>query len=128
MIKSVHMQSSSNQTGFVRNSQDINELEMDGGARIRWLITHRDGAPTFSMRLITIDKDKSTPTHSHDYEHEIFVITGKLSVHIGSLKQNASNGEYIYIPPNVMHGMRALEDSKIICIVPIRAAKLALGE
>ena len=70
------MQSRSKQVGFVRSSNDVEELEMDGGARIRWLITHKEGAPTFSMRLITVDEGKSTPTHSHDYEHEIFVIEG----------------------------------------------------
>jgi quercetin dioxygenase-like cupin family protein len=122
------MQSRSKQVGFVRSSNDVEELEMDGGARIRWLITHKEGAPTFSMRLITVDEGKSTPTHSHDYEHEIFVIEGKLSVQIGSFNQDAPVGAYIYIPPNEIHGMRALKDSKIICIVPIKAAILALGE
>ena len=108
------MQSRSEQAGFVKNSNDVEELEMDGGARIRW--------------LITVDKGKSTPTHSHDYEHEIFVIEGKLSVQIGHLNQDAPAGAYIYIPPNEIHGMRAMEDSRIICIVPIKAARLALGE
>ena len=122
------MQSRSEQAGFVRNSNDAEELEMDGGARIRWLITHKDGAPTFSMRLITVDKGKSTPTHSHDYEHEIFVIEGKLSVQIGHLNRDATSGAYIYIPPDEIHGMRAMEDSRIICIVPIKAARLGLGE
>ena len=122
------MQYHSKNRGFVRNSYDVEETEMDGGARIRWLITHKDGAPTFSMRLITVDEGKSTPKHSHDYEHEIFVIEGRLAVQIGILNQNASAGAYIYIPPNELHVMRALEDSQVICVVPIKAAKLALGE
>ena len=117
-----------NTHGFVRHSQDIAESEMDGGARIRWLITHRDGAPTFSMRLITIRKGKSTPHHSHDYEHEIFVIKGKLSVQIGNEELSAVEGDHIFIPPNEFHGMTALNDTSIICVVPIRAARMALGD
>ena len=52
------MQYYSKNGGFVGNSYDVEETEMDGGARIRWLITHKDGAPTFSMRLITVDEGK----------------------------------------------------------------------
>ena len=114
--------------GFVRRSADIEEFEMDGGARIRWLITHREGAPTFSMRLITIDKGRSTPHHSHDYEHEIFVVKGELSVQIGNEKLSAVKGDHIFIPPNEFHGMTALSNATIICVVPIRAARMALGD
>jgi quercetin dioxygenase-like cupin family protein len=114
--------------GFVRHSKDIEESEMEGGARIRWLITHRDGAPTFSMPLITIKKGKSTPHHSHDYEHEIFVVQGKLTVEIGNEFLYAVEGDHIFIPPNELHGMTALNDASIICVVPVRAARMVLGD
>ncbi|MGC8609710.1 MAG: cupin domain-containing protein [Thermoplasmata archaeon] len=114
--------------GFVRPSSSIREDEMDGGAKIRWLITHRDGAPTYSMRLITVEKGKSTPHHHHDYEHEIYIISGKVNVKIGNEDHIAKDNDHIYIPPNVEHGMDAIEDTKMICVVPIKAAKQILGE
>ncbi len=114
--------------GFVRNSEAVMALPMPGGARIRWLITHRDGAPTFSMRLIEVDKGKSTPHHSHDYEHEIFVVSGSCNVKMGTTEKKASAGDFIFIPPNVPHGMTATEDMKIICVVPVRAAREILGD
>ncbi|MEM4098064.1 MAG: cupin domain-containing protein [Candidatus Micrarchaeaceae archaeon] len=113
---------------FVNSFEEINEIKMEGGARIRWLITHKDGAPTFSMRLISIDKGKETPAHSHDYEHEIFVVHGKGEVILENESHNIEDGKFIYIAPNTFHKIHANEDMNIICIVPIRAAKQALGE
>jgi Uncharacterized conserved protein, contains double-stranded beta-helix domain len=114
--------------GFVKNFSEVEEMPMPGGAAIRWLITHKDGAPTFSMRLITVGKGKSTPYHSHDYEHEIFVVSGKCMVTLGEHEKTASEGDFIFIPPNLRHGMTATEDMRIICIVPLKAAKDILGE
>ena len=101
---------------------------MPGGAMLRWLITHKDGAPTFSMRLITVKKGKETPAHSHDYEHEIYLISGKLEVTIGEGKHVAERDHFVYIPSNIFHQMKAMDDSKFICVVPIKAAKEILGE
>jgi len=114
--------------GFVKNLEEIEEMEMDGGARIRWLITHRDGAPTFSMRYITIEKGKETPAHAHDYEHEIFIIKGKGEVTLGNEKKELKEGKFIFIPGKLFHKIHANEDMAMICVVPIKAAKLLLGD
>ncbi|MDP8012469.1 MAG: cupin domain-containing protein [Thermoplasmata archaeon] len=114
--------------GLVKSYKEIQEMEMEGGARIRWLITHKDGAPTFSMRYISIDKGKETPAHSHDYEHEIFVLHGKGEVTIGNEKKDLEDGKFIYIPPTIFHKIHANEDMTVICVVPIKAAKQLLGD
>jgi len=114
--------------GFVKNFDEIEEIEMEGGARIRWLITHRDGAPTFSMRYITIPKGKDTPAHSHEYEHEIFVLRGRGEVTLGNEKRGIGEGKFIFVPGNLFHKIHAVEDMSIICVVPIRAAKQILGD
>jgi quercetin dioxygenase-like cupin family protein len=114
--------------GFVKDHKEVQEMSMPGGARIRWLITHRDNAPTFSMRLITVEKGKNTPYHVHDYEHEIYMISGTGEVTIGDKVFKSKADSFIFIPPNVYHGMKAETDMKMICIVPIKAAKEILGE
>jgi quercetin dioxygenase-like cupin family protein len=114
--------------GFVKNIDEIEEMEMEGGARIRWLITHKDGAPTFSMRYITIAKDKETPAHTHEYEHEIFVIKGKGEITLGDEKKQLSEGKFIFIPGNIFHKIHANDDMVVICVVPIRAARQILGD
>ncbi len=114
--------------GFVKHFSTVKEMEMDGGARIRWLITHREGAQNFSMRLITIPRGKETPSHSHDYEHEIFVMEGRGKVLIGNEEREMGEGDFIFIPPNVFHRMKAGTDMRVICVVPIKAAKMILGD
>ncbi|MEM0155867.1 MAG: cupin domain-containing protein [Thermoplasmataceae archaeon] len=113
--------------GFVRDHKDVQEMSMPGGARIRWLITHRDNAPNFSMRLITVEKGKSTPYHLHDYEHEMYIISGSGEITIGDKISRIKPDSFVFVPPNIYHGMTAESDMKLICIVPIKAAKEALG-
>lgn len=112
---------------IVKDSTEVEELDLEGGGKIRWLITHREGADNFSMRLITVPGGKSTPSHSHDYEHEIFVISGEgdtiLDGETFSLKEN----KFIFIPGGVSHTINAKTEMKVICVVPIEAAKKILG-
>ncbi|MCI4435029.1 MAG: cupin domain-containing protein [Thermoplasmata archaeon] len=114
--------------GFVKHYNEVEEMEMDGGAKIRWLITHKNGAQNFSMRLINIPEGKETPSHSHDYEHEIFVMQGEGSVRLGERELKLREGDFIFIPSNIFHRIRAEKTMNIICVVPIKAAKLILGD
>ncbi len=59
-------------------SQEANE-----GAsklRVRWLITKEMGAPNFAMRLFEMEPGGFSPLHSHDWEHEVFVLEGEGTV------------------------------------------------
>lgn len=113
--------------GLVKHATSVEKIPMEGGAGIRWMLTHRDGVPNFSMRLIEIPAGQNTPFHSHDYEHEIYVITGELDATIGDTVYRAAQDDFVYIPPNIRHGMKAITDVRIICVVPIKAAKEILG-
>ena len=44
--------------------------------QVRWLITKKDGAPSFAMRLFEIQPNGYTPLHQHDWEHEVFILEG----------------------------------------------------
>ena len=49
-------------------------------------------------------------------------------VTIGDKVFKSKADSFVFIPPNVYHGMKAETDMKMICIVPIKAAKEILGE
>jgi quercetin dioxygenase-like cupin family protein len=111
----------------VKRTSEVEELDLEGGGKIRWLITHRDGAKNFSMRLITIPHGKSTPNHAHDYEHEIFVIEGKGEAELNGEIISADSDSFIFIPGGVKHTIRAKSDMKMICVIPVEAAIKILG-
>lgn len=112
---------------IVEASSTIEELDLEGGGKIRWLITHRDGAQNFSMRLITIPGGKSTPNHSHDYEHEIFVLAGKGEAELDGKNISVEKDMFLFIPGGVTHTIRAESSMKMICVVPVEAAMKILG-
>jgi quercetin dioxygenase-like cupin family protein len=94
--------------------------DMAKGTYIRWLVSKEDGAPTFYMRLFRTEKDAHIKAHYHPWEHEIFVLSGKLEVRIGSKTYHVQEGTVIYIPPNVEHEYWSLEESSFLCIIPAR--------
>ncbi len=60
--------------------------KMIGGAHgtsVRWLITEKDGAEHFAMRLFEMNPGGQSPHHSHEWEHEVFVLEGECLVVCG---------------------------------------------
>ncbi len=55
------------------------KVEMEGakGVEIQVLISPEQGAPNFVMRRFEVEPDGHTPYHAHDWEHEIYVLSGQ---------------------------------------------------
>ena len=88
---------------------------------IRWLITSKDGAPNFAMRLIELAPGIVFQPHQHPYEHEIYVLEGEGVVtdptgDTGKMEP----GKYVYMPPDEPHGYKNTGDVtlKFICVIP----------
>jgi len=90
-------------------------------AFVRWLISDKDGAPHFAMRLFEVGADGNTPLHNHPWEHEIFILEGEAKVRIGDKEFQVKPGYVIYIPPNVEHTIVNIGRStlKFICLKPL---------
>jgi len=90
------------------------------GVRIKWLINKDNGAPTFLMRHFTVDAAGFTPFHSHDWEHEVYVLEGNGKVRYEDREEKIAPGDAILIPPNRKHQFQAGSDGplKFLCIVP----------
>ncbi|RLE80951.1 MAG: cupin domain-containing protein, partial [Thermoprotei archaeon] len=91
-------------------------------AYIQWLVDPSAGARNFAMRLFTIKPGGEIPRHNHWYEHEIFVLKGKGVIGAGDKEYEVSEGNVIYVPPNIPHWYRNTgnEDWVFICIIPLR--------
>jgi len=106
---------------------EIENVEMDGAkdAKIRWLISEKDGAPNFATRLFEIEPGGFTPYHSHSWEHENFILEGEgvLTTEKGELPFR--KGDVIYVDPQMKHNYKntGKEVLRFLCIVPLSKPK-----
>ena len=92
----------------------------------RVVIGKDDGAPNFCMRVFTIAADGFTPKHSHEWEHEIFVHSGKGQLFREGQWLDVQAGSVIFIPGNEEHQLKNTteEDFTFICLIPSGVAEL----
>jgi quercetin dioxygenase-like cupin family protein len=91
------------------------------GVTIRWVVGKKDGAPNFAMRVIEVEPGFNTDYHSHDFEHEVYVLNGTAMVRDeGGDEQPVKAGSVVYIGPNEVHGFfnKGDETLRFICVVP----------
>jgi quercetin dioxygenase-like cupin family protein len=73
--------------------------------------------PNGNVTLFAFDKDENLSEHTSPYEALVFVLQGKMVVTIGGQSQEVGEGEIILLPPNIPHGLVALEKSKMLLIM-----------
>lgn len=93
---------------------------------IRILMGDNVGAPTFAMRHFSVGKGGSTPYHTHPWEHEVYVLSGKGKVARKGGETPVEPGSFVFVPPDEEHSFsNAGEDPfEFLCIIP--AAKYCL--
>ncbi len=84
------------------------------GVEIQWLIHDPDGADKFHMRRIIIQPNGYTPKHSHPYEHEVYVLSGRGQVLIDKDWFDFEKDYAIFIKPNVLHQVKNAGDEELI--------------
>lgn len=108
----------------IAHYKEIEELPVKvEGARditIRWLISDRDGAVNFQMRLFEVAPGGGTPLHEHPWEHEIFVLRGSGKVLLERGEKPIEEGFFLYIPAGTMHSFvnAGTETFQFLCMVP----------
>jgi quercetin dioxygenase-like cupin family protein len=108
-------------TGTVQDREvDIVTPEGAQGVSMSWLIDKNDGAPNFAMRLFRIEPGGHTPRHTHHWEHEVFVVTGKGRVWAEDGWKDIERGSFVLVVPNEEHQFEAAADQSLefLCLVP----------
>ena len=90
--------------------------------KVRWLITKESGAENFAMRFFEMAVEGHTPHHSHDWEHEVFILEGKGLVVGGKEKKSFKAGEVIFVPANERHQFKnhSKKPVKFLCMIPYK--------
>ncbi|MBW1666681.1 MAG: cupin domain-containing protein [Deltaproteobacteria bacterium] len=96
--------------------QEPEVVDFDGAEKtvIRHIITEKDGAPNFNLRVLTIEAGGKSPEHSHPWEHEFFVLKGQGIGIMGDKEEKLRPGDVIYCPPDVHHCIKATEQMEVI--------------
>lgn len=112
---------------LIRNihSAPMNEIDLPGvsGAKMAIMVGREDNAPNFALRSIEVDPGGNTPQHAHDYEHEVYVVSGSGHVLLEGKRNEIKTGDVIYVPANQEHQFTADQGSgeslRFLCVVPV---------
>ena len=96
------------------------EAEGAEGVSIRLLVHEADGAPNFYMRQFDVAPGGHTPRHTHDWEHEVYILAGAATVWSPEGEKQAAAGDCLFVPANEEHQFHNPGPGglKILCLVP----------
>src|SRR5262245_8622589 len=112
------------QQGVIRGLAEapLKPVEMAGvkGVRMAVMVGREDGAPNFALRQFAVEPGGHSPRHSHDYEHEVYVVEGAGTVLLNGSEQAIKAGDVVYVPADHEHQFRASTNGlKFLCLVPV---------
>lgn len=95
-------------------------LEGAAGVKMRMLIGPDDGAPHFHMRHFEVERGGETPHHSHNFEHEILVLSGSGIARSEQGDRRFQAGDVVFVPAGERHQFVNDGDGPLafVCVIP----------
>jgi quercetin dioxygenase-like cupin family protein len=80
-----------------------------------------EGTPVQMEGAEAVEPGGHTPHHSHNYEHEVFVVEGAGRIEQDGDRRDLRPGDVVFVRPNVVHQFTNTGDGpfKFLCIVPV---------
>ncbi len=107
---------------LVRNQEQVEPVTYSGdaqGVEMRPLITEKEGAPRFAMRVFRLQPGGHTPYHAHEWEHEVYILGGTGTVRGTEGERTLRSGDSVFLAPNESHQFVAGSTGlQFICCVP----------
>jgi quercetin dioxygenase-like cupin family protein len=88
--------------------------------QIAFLITGEQTGGAFFMAEVTVPPGGGPPPHIHHREEESFYLQqGTLAIHVGGKTLNASPGDFVHLPREVVHSFKnnGNVDAKFLAVV-----------
>ena len=100
---------------------DTKPTQEQPGVVKREVINADDGAPNFCMRVFEVEPGSSTPSHSHPWEHEVFVLSGRGVVVSAEGETPIARDSVVFVPPDEHHCFVNNGDEilRFICVIPL---------
>lgn len=99
-------------------------IEGAEGVEIRWLISKKDGAGNFAMRMFELAKGGHTPLHTHPHEHEVFIVEGEGLFVCEGREYPFAAEHFVFVPGGKEHCFKNTGGSilRFLCIIPADAS------
>ena len=109
---------------LIRNIDEVEAgpVQMEGcrGVKMAVMVGRSDGAPNFALRSFQVEPEGHSPRHSHDYEHEVFIVSGGGTVLLEGRERPIRSGDVVFVPADEEHQFRAGEEGlRFLCLVPV---------
>jgi len=90
--------------------------------KVRWLISDKDKAPNFAMRLFEVAPGGYSPLHTHNWEHEVFILEGEGVANDGEKEFKIKSGTVVYVAPGERHQFEntGSDTLKFLCLIPTK--------
>jgi len=101
--------------------KSVPELEGARGIYKQIPLSRKDGVPTFSFRVFTIEPGGNTPLHRHAFEHMNYVISGEGILVADDGEREIGEGDFALVLPGEKHQYKNSSENQnlvIICAVP----------
>jgi quercetin dioxygenase-like cupin family protein len=116
--------------GLIRGlgETEVRTAETPGvkGVKMAVVVGREDGAPHFSMRQFVVEPGGHSPRHSHDYEHEVYIVKGGGTVLLGGKEHPIKAGDVVYVPADEEHQFKGAPEignagggMTFLCMVPV---------
>ncbi len=106
----------------VKSSSSVKSENVDvaKNTKIQWLINEKDGANKFFMRLFTVEPNGYSPLHTHNWEHEVFILTGEGKIVLENKEISFKERDVIFVPCNEKHQFVNTGNSNLefLCSIP----------
>ena len=108
---------------IVRNYRQVRAQPVikEPGVAVRWLVSELDHAPNFALRLYELAPGAKTRDHTHYWEHEVFVLSGKGAVIGLEGEVPLCEGDVVSVRPAEQHQFvnRGKQSFRYLMVVPI---------
>lgn len=112
---------------LVRSMKKVNADKFVGsnpegtqGVDFRPVLADNIDPPNFHLRVFDIAPGGHTPKHTHDWEHEVFVVSGEGKISLSDRDEPLVAGDAVFVEPNELH--QFVNDGsgtmRMICVVP----------
>jgi quercetin dioxygenase-like cupin family protein len=104
----------------VRNYREVSPDTELPGIALHTVISAQDGAPRFAMRVFEVQPRSSTPFHTHAWEHEVFILSGRAKVKSEDGERDLQPDDAVLVSPNEKHCFvnSGSDVLRFICCIP----------